>query len=156
MFNAFVTPAVGWQKPYIRSVPAVRPARPLSKPEQSDWRDFAGEEAWEAAILGYLRQRRREVVPYWRLINQVVAESAQPDRWEVRYATRQVLQAVKTLVRARRVWRYRRRFLAVLDTADEVIPLDRYFALPTRTETGRSAADSTTSLKVVKNAQDLT
>jgi hypothetical protein len=154
MFNTLVTPVLAWQQPRTRSVPAARPPRPLPKPERRDWRDFAGEEAWESAILAFLREHRREVVPYWKLVNQVVAESAQPDRWEVRYATRQVLQAVKSLVRARRVLRYRQRFLAVLDTGDEVIPLDIYYALPTKTATGRCAADSATQLRAVENAQN--
>jgi hypothetical protein len=154
MFNAFVAPEAGWQKPRAGSALTARPARPSSKPKARDWQDYAGEENWEAAVLHYLREHRRQAVPYWQVVNLVVGESIQPDRWEVRYATRQVLTAIQSLLKTRRIMRFRRTFLAVIDTGDEVMPLERYFALTSRTATGRANADSTIRLEAVKIAQD--
>jgi hypothetical protein len=143
MFNAFVTPVAGWRQPCTSSSVTPRPPLTLPKPESRDWRDYAGKEAWESAIIGYMREHRREPVPYWLLVNLLVGESAQASRWEVRCATCQVLAAIQALLKSKRVLRYRRQFLVILDTGDEVIPLDAYFALPWRTATGRRAADST-------------
>jgi hypothetical protein len=154
MFNTFVVPEAGWQKPRASSALTARPARPSPKPKARDWQDYAGEENWEAAVLGYLRERRREALPFWQVVNLVVAESVQPDRWEVRYATRQVLTAIQSLLKTRRILRWKRAYLAIIDTGDEVIPLERYFALTSRTATGRATADSTNRLEAVKTAQD--
>jgi hypothetical protein len=127
-----------WQPlPALRPATAAKSARP-----NRDWEDAAGDAHWQEAVILYLRDRRREAVPYWTVINAVVLASVPPDRWELRYNTRQVLTAVKTLIKERRVMRFRRNFLVTLDTG-EIIPLERYRALPCRTATGRRAADST-------------
>jgi hypothetical protein len=105
-------------------------------------------------VLGFLRQRRREAVPYWQVVNAVVQASYQATRWEVRVATTQVLRAVKVLTREHGILRYRRCFLAVLNTGEETIPLDRYYALPRRTATGRCSGDSTILTGAVKNVQN--
>ena len=142
VFDTFIAPIATWQAP--RSTPAPKPAPAVkSTSTNRDWEDAAGDNDWQAAVLGYLRNRRREAVAYWGVINAVVLASAPPDRWEVRFVTRQVLTAVKALIKDRRVMRYRRSFLLVLDTGDECISLERYRALPYRTATGRRAADST-------------
>jgi hypothetical protein len=110
----------------------------LPKPEARNWRDDAGEEAWESAIVGYLREHRRAPVKYWRLVNVLVAESVQASRAGVRHATRQVLAAIQSLLKARRIMRFRRTYLAILDTGHEIVSLERYYALPNRTATGRA------------------
>jgi hypothetical protein len=143
MFDAFVTPLAGWQQSRASSAVTPRPTQTLPKLGSRDWRDYAGEEAWESAIIGYLREHRRAPVKYWQVVNVLVAESMQASRWEVRYATRQLLAAIQSLLIARRIMRFRRTYLAILDTGDEIVSLERYYALPNRTATGRVSADST-------------
>ena len=152
MFDTFITPAAGWQPPSIQIAVKPMPSRVLSKPLARHWADDAAEEAWEPAIVGYLREHRRETVPYWRLVNILVAESMQASRWEVRYATRQVLAAIQLLLKSRRILRFRRKYLVILDTGDAAIPLEIYYALPTKTANGRAIADSTSNSEVVKIA----
>ena len=142
MLNTFVVPLAAWQPP--RRLPAPQPATAVKSARPNrDWEDAAGDGDWQEAVILYLRERRREGVPYWTVINAIALASAAPDRWELRYNTRQVLTAVKALIKDKRVMRYRRSYLAILDTGDEIIPLERYRALPCRTATGRRTADST-------------
>jgi hypothetical protein len=142
MFNAFVTPAAGWRPPTRLS--AARPPIAVKNTKlKLDWEDAAAEGDWQGAVVSYLRERRRQAVPYWSVINAIVLASAPPDRRELRLTTRQLLAVVKALIRDRRIMRFRRRFLVILDTGDEVIPLKQYRALPCATATGRRGADST-------------
>jgi hypothetical protein len=154
MFNAFVTPAPGWRPPRSTPAPQPPPVGEKARPRQRDWEDAAFEEDWTWAVLRFLRQRRREAVPYWDVVNAVAHASIQPARWEVRFATKQVLQAVKALVRDRRVLRYRRRYLAILDLGAEIVPLESYRTFRNGIATGRFPGDSTTQGESVKTAQD--
>jgi hypothetical protein len=132
VFDTFIAPIATWQAP--RSTPAPQPATAIKSTRPNrDWEDAAGDGDWQTAVLGYLRERRREAVPYWTVINAVVLASVPSDRWEVRFATTRALQAVKALIRDRRVLRYRRRFLAVLDVGAEVVPLAVYRSIRNRT-----------------------
>jgi hypothetical protein len=56
------------------------------------------------------------------VINQLVAASGQPNRTEVRSATREVLQAVMRLRREKRLFRYRRKWLAFLEFETPGLP----------------------------------
>jgi hypothetical protein len=143
MVSEFVTPAAGWRPQGLSTDHAPQAPDSCKRPGRRQWTEDAGDGDWAAAVLGYLRERRRDAVNYWRVVNEVVLASTPLDRRQVRCNTRQVLTAVQALLKARRVLRYRRRFLVILDTGDDVIPLAAYFALPWRTATGRCAADST-------------
>ena len=153
MINVLLSPLIPWKPRPIPSCQAPDVKRAGLK-RSRDWEDIAVAEDWAQAVLGFLRQRRKEAVPLWEVVNAVAQASTQPDRWETRFATTQILLAVKLLIRDRRVLRYRRRFLAVLDTGEESIPLDVYYALPIKTATGRTTADSTRKGEVVKSPQN--
>jgi len=155
MFDSFISPSAGWRPPSIQVVVKPLPARTPSKPPARHWTDDAADELWEAAILGYLRARRREAVPYWQVVNSVVSESIPSTRWGVRLATKQVLLAVKALLQDRRILRYRRRYLTVLDLGQEIVPLDVYHKLGYRTATGRRTVDSTHIAGAVKTPKNL-
>jgi len=149
--DTLIMPAAGWRPP-TRSIPTGSPRSTAKKPEPRHWAEAAFQERWQDAVLGFLRERRRDAVPYWEVVNGVVGESCQATRWEVRFATRGILTAVKTLLHERRILRYRRRYLAILDLGGEIVPLETYRALCNRTATGRCAVDSTTSVEAVKSA----
>jgi hypothetical protein len=153
MFDTFVAPLVGWQPPRI--APARKPLAvgKSVKPYPRDWEDAALEGDWAAAVLGFLRERRREAVPYWEVVNGVAQASTQPDRWELRFATRRILAKVKELLHERKILRYRRRYLAVLDHPTEIVSLEEYRAIRKRVVTERGTNDSTTHLKLVQTSQ---
>jgi len=156
MFNTFVAPAVGWQPP--RSPTACQPptAKRASQQDRGDWEDAALEEDWAAAVVGFLRERRREAVPYWEVVNGVAQASTQPDRWELRFATRRILATVKELLHERKILRYRRRYLAVLDHPTEIVSLEEYRAIRKRAVSERCTADSTRQLEAVQTVQNQT
>jgi hypothetical protein len=60
----------------------------------------------------------------WRVINKVVAESAPTNREDGRKRTEQALLTLGKLIRERRVLRKSRKWIAVLDCADEIVPLE--------------------------------
>jgi hypothetical protein len=144
MFDTFIAPpSASRPTTLVASTP-----QPTHQPSRANhWVDAAATESWQAAILGYLRERRTEAVKLWEVVNEVVSKSGQPTRSSTRFATRQVLQAVKQLLHERRILRFRRKHLAILDIELDTISLEHFFALPNRTATGRLAADSTPASK---------
>src|ERR1035437_572236 len=139
MLNAFITPVAGWRPP----LPAEKDPSPSppSTPAEPDWCDYAAEERWAEAIVAYLRADWRKKFRLWSVINRIVAESAQPSRFDVRAATFECLQELMRLRRERVVFRYKRQWIAILDNGLPVIPLEK---LPRRPAVGRGrAADST-------------
>lgn len=119
MFNAFVTPVAGWRPP-LPVIP--QRTRLPDEPVKPDWRELAYDENWEGAILAYLREDWRKTHKLWTVVNTVVAESRQPSRFDVRAATWECLQEMMRLRRERRVFRYKRQTVAILDP-DLVVPL---------------------------------
>ena len=61
----------------------------------------------------------------WSLLNAVVAESCAEDRREVRESTKEALRALMRLVREKRVLRFKRKWVARLETPQEVVPLEQ-------------------------------
>ena len=121
MFNAFVTPVAGWRPP----LPAKKPLTPPpSKPAEPDWQDYAARERWREAIIAYLRTDRRKCFELWRVLNEIVAESCQGSRFDVRAATFEALGELMQLRRERAVYRHRRRWIAILDLETPLPPLD--------------------------------
>jgi len=57
------------------------------------------------------------------VINSIVAESCQQSRFDVRAATFEVLQEVMRLRRERVIFRYKRKWIASLDSGSPIIPL---------------------------------
>jgi hypothetical protein len=141
MFNTFVTPSACWQGPRSLTVPTLCLGPDPSKAKPRHWSEFAGEDDWQNALVEYLREHRRTAVKYWTCINQIVGASVQGSRTGVRSATRQVLTALQALLKSKRVMRYKRKYLIVLDTGDQTLTLEEFFLLPGRT-TGRCTADS--------------
>jgi hypothetical protein len=118
-----VTPVAAWQ-------PAKhRPAEPRhiqqsAPPTQPDWRDYAARELWREAIIAFLRTDHRKSFKMWDVLNQVVAESCQRSRFDVRAATYEALQELMALRRERAVYRHRKRWIAILDLETPLPPLD--------------------------------
>ena len=88
------------------------------------WEDLARKQMWTEAILAYLRQNWRGGVPFWPLINKLVAESLPASRAETRANTKATLAALMELVRQRRVMRFRQKTVAILDLQQAIVPLD--------------------------------
>src|SRR6058998_3789013 len=80
---------------------------------------------WQGAILGYLREKRREAIPLWTVLNGICAAAEPRDRRETRELKTEILKALGQLSRTRRVLRLRRTKLAILDTGDRVVSLDQ-------------------------------
>jgi len=78
-----------------------------------DWEDCAAEEDWENAILGLARSGWGKRFTYWRFINQIVSESRQPSRQEIRRATREVMKTLAVVLRSKKVTRYGKRWLGI-------------------------------------------
>ena len=93
------------------------------KPERvRDWPDFACDGQWSEAIIGYMKANWRGQHLMWRVINAVAAESRPETRSLTRSVTQEVLTAMMDLIRARRVMRYRRRWVAALELPPELRP----------------------------------
>jgi hypothetical protein len=116
----FVAPASAWRSP------AQAPATPALPPHPSepDWRDHAAEERWAEAVISFLRADWRKTFRLWTVINSIVAESCQQSRFDVRAATFEVLQEVMRLRRERVIFRYKRKWIAILDSGQPIIPLE--------------------------------
>jgi hypothetical protein len=120
--SVLATPAAGWRPPVQATAPPAQQQQP-PRPTAPDWCDFAAEERWEEAILAYLRADWRKPHRLWTLVNSVVAESRQQSRFDVRAATFEVLQEVMRLRRERVIIRYERKWIAILDSGQPIIPL---------------------------------
>jgi hypothetical protein len=92
---------------------AEQPKAAVTKSRDLDWEDYAAEEDWENAIVGLARSGWGKRFSYWRFVNQIVAESRQPTRAEVRRATKDVIKAVAAVVRARKITRYGRHWVGI-------------------------------------------
>jgi hypothetical protein len=122
MFSEFVTPVAGWRPPRPSAAPPSPP--PPSKPAEPDWQDYASRELWRQAIIAYLRSDWRKSFEMWGVLNAIVAESCQRSRFDVRAATYEALAELMQLRRERAVFRYRRRWIAILDMKTPLPPLD--------------------------------
>ncbi len=105
-------------------MPKPLPPQPC-EPEKADWRDHAAQERWEEAIIAYLRTDWRTTFKMWTVINEIVRESRQRSRWDVRAATFEVLREVMRLRRERVIFRYKKRWIAILDSGVPIIPLEK-------------------------------
>jgi hypothetical protein len=109
-----IQPEATW-KPYVHPVPKSSPKpRPWQEPDLR-WADLADEQRWGEAIIAYLKVNWRGQHLMWRVINAVAAESRPETRSLIRSVTQDVLAAMMDLIRARRVMRYRRRWVAALE-----------------------------------------
>ena len=57
-------------------------------------------------------------------MNQIIGESCQRSRFDVRAATYEALQELMALRRERAVYRHRKRWIAILDLETPLPPLD--------------------------------
>ncbi len=121
-FGVFSSPVAGW-KPRHPPAVAPLPAR-MTKPAEPDWRDYAGRELWREAIIAYLRTDHRKCFRMWKVLNEIVGESCQQSRFDVRAATFEALGELMQLRRERAVYRHRRRWIAILDLTTPLPVLD--------------------------------
>ena len=121
MLNSFIAPVAGWQKPHPAQRPMVSSPPPSSAPT---WQDFAANEKWREAIVAYLRSDWRKTFKMWTVINEIVSESCQGSRFDVRAATFEALEEVMQLRRERIILRFKRRWIAILATGTPVIPVE--------------------------------
>ena len=121
MISTFVSPLAGWQQP----LPAKKVLTPPpEQPAEADWRDHAAEERWAEAVISFLRADWRKTFPLWTVVNSIVAKSCQQKRSEVRAANFEVLAEVMRLRRERVIFRYKRKWIAILDSGRPIIPLE--------------------------------
>jgi len=121
MIDSFIAPVAGWQKPHSDQSAMVCPPPSSSAPT---WQDFAANEDWREAVVAYLRSDWRRAFKMWSVINDVVGESCQGSRFDVRAASFEVLQEVLQLRRERKIIRFKRRWIAILAAGNEVIPVE--------------------------------
>jgi hypothetical protein len=121
--TAFVQPVSTWHPP---AQAGIKPGRPQESPQpaEPDWCDLAAEERWAEAIISFLRTDWRKTFPLWTVINSVVAESRQQTRFDTRNATFEVLQEVMRRRRERVIFRFKRKWIAIMDSGQPIIPLE--------------------------------
>ena len=102
--------------------PEAKPTKAQCRENLKDWCDLSFERDWSAAILAYLRERSRETIPLWRMVNAVSAESLPRNRPEERARRKEILAALSGLIKEKRVFRWRRKNVAILDPGKEIIP----------------------------------
>jgi|ERR1035437_652021 hypothetical protein len=121
--TAFVQPVSTWHPPAQAGIKPGRPQEP-PQPAEPDWCDLAAEERWAEAIISFLRTDWRKTFPLWTVINSVVAESRQQTRFDMRNATFEVLQEVMRRRRVRVIFRFKRKWIAIMDSGQPIIPLE--------------------------------
>ena len=121
--SVLATPAAGWRPPVQATAAQARQQQP-PQPTEPDWQDYAAQERWEEAILAYLRADWRKTFKMWSVINEIVSESCQQTRFDTRAATFEVLAEVMRLRRERVIFRYKRKWIASLDSGPPIIPLE--------------------------------
>jgi hypothetical protein len=117
------TPTAAWQ-PAKQRPAEPRHSQQTAPPTQPDWRDYAARELWREAIIAFLRTDHRKSFKMWDVLNQIVGESCQRSRFDVRAATYEALQELMALRRERAVYRHRKRRVAILDSETPLPPLD--------------------------------
>ena len=118
----FIAPSSVW---HPSNVVLAKPQKAHAAPRQPSWEEHAFAQNWSGALLGYLQQHWRGSTKMWSLINAVVSESCPEERWEVRESTKEALRVLMGLVRERRVIRYRKKWIAALDLAQQIVPLEQ-------------------------------
>ena len=142
MLDTFVAPTSTWRPPLL--APARTPSKKsIQEQEPPDWRDYAAEERWGDAIIAFLQADWRQTFKLWTVVNTIVAESQQQTRTDVRAATWECLQEMMRLRRERVIFRYKRKWIAILDNGLPLIPLEDLPKRPATQEHG--VADSTRS-----------
>ena len=125
MIDAFVSPVAGWQPPSPRRMLRVAPPLPPPQPPASaSWQEYAAEERWRESVIAYLRSDWRKTFPLWRVVNDVVRQSGQRSRADVRAASFEVLQEIMLLRREKVLIRYRKRWIAILDLETQLNPVE--------------------------------
>ena len=119
--SLLATPASAWRPTVQQSRKTALLPRP-EKPSEPDWQDYAADERWADAIISYLRADYHRTFLLWKVVNAIVAESGQGSRFDVRAATFECLQELMRLRRERRVFRYKRKWIAILDAAVPIVP----------------------------------
>jgi hypothetical protein len=128
MIDVFISPARTWSPPsswHPSNITIPRPVQKKAASHQPGWEELAFDQNWSAALLGHLQQHRRGGTKLWSVINAVVSESCPEDRGEVRESTKAVLRALMTLIREKRVLRFKREWVASLDLPCQIVPLCR-------------------------------
>lgn len=117
------TPAAAWRPPAQAGVQPGHLQEP-PRPTDPDWRDYAEQELWREAIIAFLRSDWRKSFDMWKVLNEIVGESCQRSRFDVRAATFEALGELMQLRRERAVYRHRRRWIAILDLETPLPLLD--------------------------------
>lgn len=124
--------------PRALAQPSFKIPDPMTVADAKTWHDYALAKNWELAIIHRLRDRECKAYLIWRIVNELVAESLPPSRTDVRAATNQILATIKTLRHEKRLFVYKRRYLAGLDFDQKTLPLEDYGRLPKFVQTGPS------------------
>jgi len=131
-------------KPQCSAVPPTSPVpQPRAATPPPTWHDYAAEKNWDLAVIHRLRDKERKAYLYWQIVNEIVAESRQTSRADIRAATMELLEAIKQLRKQKRLMIWRRRYLTVLDYGEELLPVEDFFKLPVFTVTGPDGEQST-------------
>ena len=93
------------------AIPKAQSVEPY--PPDGDWHDEARQGNWDLALVGLLREQPRGLVPMFKIVNEVVAESIPGTRSDVRSATTAVLSALTRLRRQGWVIRSNRKWIAL-------------------------------------------
>ena len=120
MIDAFISPPATWPPP--RTADSF--LDPFQASSQKDWYESARHRDWEGAIVDYLSANRGRN-EMWPLINEIAAAELPECRWMLRRNKKEILYALKELIHAGRVRRYRKRWLISRDPDErQIIPLD--------------------------------
>jgi len=93
------------------------------------WADDAANGHWPEAVAGYLAANRGRV-EFWKLVNEIAAEELPESRWILRQNRKDILGAVKAMIHAGTIKRFRKRWL-ISRAADDrpTVPLDQFSGL---------------------------
>lgn len=115
--DVFISPVYQRDKASVVKPAAVRPPMPMSAMlDRAAWRDLACAGEWEASLLEYLQAHRHETVSLWAALNEIAASTAPEKKWMLRETKKRLLEAMLDLIRAKKVARWRRSQIRLIDT----------------------------------------
>jgi len=97
---------------------------PKAQPAPS-WEDHAFQGDWPEAVVAYLVAHGNKPQKLWTVVNAIAAEGLADSRFELREKKRQILKSIQALRRKRTLWRYRRRWIALLVVDGDLVPLEQ-------------------------------
>jgi hypothetical protein len=114
--DVFVSPVYKTATVPVARAMSARPLEPWATPSPGDaWRELALAGDWEGALLAHLRWHGDQQLLLWRVINEIATSTMPERRWVLRETKKRLLEALFDLIRAKKVRRWRRSYIRIVD-----------------------------------------